>query len=118
MHCKAELDIYSGQQNPFVLIPQEDFDSLLDKICHFESQKEDILFNGLGFRGVVIACKEKRMVIQETIVKTEINNQIQFMKCPKDFLFSVLKIFDKYDIERKYDIFRNRLFTGILWSKK
>ena len=52
---KIELDIFSGQQNPSFEITKEDFAAFIEDVNNLEKAGPDKLFDGLGFRGIVLS---------------------------------------------------------------
>jgi hypothetical protein len=55
---KVELDIFSGRENPFWNLSQNESDAFLEKFSSLLETKENVLFGGgLGYRGFIITGK-------------------------------------------------------------
>jgi hypothetical protein len=114
LFCKMVLDMFSGQENPFVIIPQMDFILLLNEVYHFEKQDANLFFDGLGFRGIKLQNGANNLIVQKDIIKIDIHAESKYMKCSKKFFDRTLELFDKYDLDKKYDIFSNSKYLEIL----
>ncbi len=106
--------MFSGQENPSVIIPQMDFVLLLNEINHFEKQEAKLFFVGLGFRGIILQNGTNNIIVQKSIIKIDNNVENNYLKSSKKFFHRTLELFDKYDLEKKYDIFRNSKYLEII----
>jgi len=97
----VELDVFAGRPNPSFPIGKEDFDYIVEEISRLEKSEPVELFDGLGFRGLLLTGERTKLRIQTYLVQKQDEN-IMFYKSNKALLRKAVAIFNKYDTKQEY----------------
>lgn len=106
---KIELDIFSGQQNPAFEISKEQFDNILDEINKLEESEPVKLFDGLGFRGIILYGDSKQITIQNEIIRVNTISGEKYFKGDSSIVMKSFALFKNYDKDGKYSALIEKL---------
>jgi len=100
---KIELDFFSGVQNPSLEITMEDFTALYGDIITLERAEPNLLFDGLGFRGIILSETNSTFIyVQNKIIKLETSNNVKYFISNSDIILKAINLFKNYDKANNY----------------
>jgi hypothetical protein len=99
---KIELDAFSGQANPAFDIRKDEFESILNQIRNQAELNNAILFDGLGFRGILLSGPDLEAVIQQRAVRVRSSNDVRYFESNADIISKAFDLFKKHDEQGKY----------------
>jgi hypothetical protein len=100
--CKIELDVFSGQPNPAFEIRKEEFETILNQIRKQRELNNATLFNGLGFRGIVLSGLASDTVIQKHVICVRSPSGVRYFESNADLISNAFDLFRKHDKQGKY----------------
>jgi len=99
---KIELDVFSGQPNPAFEIRKDEFESILNQIRKQRGLNNARLFDGLGFRGIILSGPDSEAVIQKHVIRVRSSNGVRYFESNADIISKAFDLFKKHDKQRKY----------------
>jgi hypothetical protein len=99
---KIELDVFSGQPNPAFEIRKDEFESILDRIRKQRELHNATLFDGLGFRGIVLSGLDSEAVIQKNAIRVRSSTGVRYFESNADIISRAFDLFKKHDQQGKY----------------
>ena len=100
---KIELDFFSGLQNPSFEITKEDFVTLYKEVMKLEKSSSLSLFDGLGFRGVILSEANTLFIcVQNKVVEVALPDKKLRFRGNSSIALKAIGLFKKYDREGKY----------------
>ncbi len=100
---KIELDLFSGQPNPSFQISKDEFENLADEIYKLEESEPVHLFDGLGFRGIVLSGVFPMFIhIQNKVIKIQTLEDVKYFKSNPQIILKAIDIFKNYDWDDMY----------------
>jgi len=112
---KIELDLFSGQQNPSFQITRNEFESILNEINKLEESEPIQLFDGLGFRGIVLSGMSSVSIhIQNRVIKVQTSEDVKFYKSNPQINLKAIDIFKTHDIDGKCKLIIDKVINEYL----
>jgi hypothetical protein len=100
---RIELDFFSGLQNPSFEITKEDFVTLYKEVMKLEKSSSLSLFDGLGFRGVILSEGNTLLItVQNKVIEVELHSEKVRFRSNPSIALKAIGLFKKYDREGKY----------------
>lgn len=99
---KVELDVFSGQPNPAFEIRKDEFESILNRIRKQRELNDARLFDGLGFRGIILSGPDSDAVIQKNVIRVRSSSGVSYRESNADVMSKAFDLFTKHDEQGKY----------------
>lgn len=112
---KIELDLFSGQPNPSFQITRDEFNSMLNEINKLEESEPVQLFDGLGFRGIVLSGEDSVYIqIQNKIIRLQTLNDDRYFKVNSQIISMAVNLFIDHDSDGKYKSITDKIISEYL----
>lgn len=99
---KIELDVFSGQPNPAFEIRKDEFESILNQIRKQRELDNARLFDGLGFRGIILLGPDSEAVIQKHVIRVRSSSGAGYFESNANIISKAFDLFKKHDEQGKY----------------
>jgi hypothetical protein len=99
---KVELDVFSGQPNPAFEIRKDEFESILNRIRKQRELNDARLFDGLGFRGIILSGRDSDAVIQKNVIRVRSSSGVRYFESNADIISKAFDLFKTHDEHGKY----------------
>ena len=106
-----ELDFFSGLQNPSFEITKEDFVTLCHEVMRLDEDSSLSVFDGLGFRGVILSEGNTFIYIQNRVVAIETPGKNLRFKSNSSIALKAIALFRKYDKKGEHASLIERAIT-------
>ncbi|MBK8550812.1 MAG: hypothetical protein IPL53_07020 [Ignavibacteria bacterium] len=115
---KIELDLFSGQPNPSFQITRDEFNYMLNEINKLEESEPAQLFDGLGFRGIVLSGEDSVYIqIQNKIIRMQtLLNGVKYFKSNSNIISTAVNLFKDHDSEGKYKTLTDKVINEYLYK--
>jgi hypothetical protein len=94
------LDIFSGAPNPVVQIEKEDFTKLYLEVFRLQNASPTSMFDGLGFRGFILAGLDEKIVAQKNILKIVVRGKATYKRAKPATMSQFIELFKKYNSDK------------------
>jgi hypothetical protein len=99
---KVELDVFSGQPNPVFDIGKDEFESILNRIRKQRELNDARLFDGLGFRGIILSGPDSDAVIQKNVIRVRSSGGVSYFESSAGIISKAFDLFTKRDEQGRY----------------
>jgi hypothetical protein len=99
---KVELDVFSGQPNPAFEIRKDEFESILNRIRKQRELNDARLFDGLGFRGIILSGPDSDAVIQKNVIRVRSSSGVRYFESNAGIMSKAFDLFTKHDEQGRY----------------
>ena len=99
---KIELDVFSGKPNPAFEIRKDEFEIILNLVRKQRELNDARLFDGLGFRGIILSGPDSNAVIQKNVIRVRSSSGVRYLESNADIIAKAFDLFKKHDEQGQY----------------
>ena len=99
---KIELDVFSGKPNPAFETQKDEFEIILNHIRKQRELNDARLFDGLGFRGIILSGPDSDAVIQKNVIRVRSSGGVRYFESNADIISKAFDLFKKHDEQGQY----------------